>query len=103
MDYLGCSGQTRTLASREMFERLRGLGASTVTFQHCVDEARDALRSVLRTTARDRYGPTGDALRKGWVNEVALSGLVQAFDVAVRNLAVEILPDTIEFMPQSHK
>lgn len=103
LDYLGCSGPIRSDASRDMFSRLRKLDVSTVTFRHCVNEARDALRSVLKTNPRDRYGPTGEALRKGWVNENALLNLSQAFDVAVRNNGIEILPDDIEFMPNTHR
>ncbi len=102
LDYLGCSGAIRSEASIDVFDCLRSMGASTVTFQHCVNEARDALRSVLKANPRDRYGPTGEALRKGWVNENALLAMLQAFDVAVRKKGIEILPDTIDFMPQSH-
>ncbi|BBC70916.1 hypothetical protein AEB_P0048 [Altererythrobacter sp. B11] len=102
LDYLGCSGEIRSEASVDVFESLRAMGASTVTFAHCVEEARDALRSVLKANPRDRYGPTGEALRKGWVNENALLSLLQAFDVAVRKKGIEILPDTPDFMPSSH-
>lgn len=103
LDYLGCSGPVRGEAAKGLFDRLRVLGAYTVTFQHCVDEAREALASVLRTTPRDRYGPTGEALRKGWANEHVLIALLSSFDVAVRQGRIEILPDTLDFMPQSHR
>lgn len=101
LDYMGCSGDLREAPTRDLFDRLRKRGASIVTFQHCVNEARDALRSVLRTTPRDRHGPTGEALRRGLVNENALLGLLQAFDVSVRASGIEILPDSPKFMPQS--
>ncbi|MPS68796.1 MAG: hypothetical protein E2586_09890 [Novosphingobium sp.] len=103
LDYLGCSGTTRADATKDIFGRLRSMGASTVTFEHCVSEARDALNSVLKKPARDRYGPTGDALRKGAVNENAMLGLLQGFEVAVRAADVTILPGDLEFMPHSHK
>lgn len=103
LDYLGCSGDIRSEACSTVFDNLRSIGASTVTFSHCVDEARDALRSVLKANPRDRYGPTGEALRKGWVNENALLGLLQAFDVATRSKGIEILPDHTDFMPNSHQ
>jgi hypothetical protein len=101
LDYLGCSGDLREAPTKDLFERLRKRGAYIVTFQHCVNEACDALRSVLRTTARDRHGPTGEALRKGLVNENALLGLLQAFDASVRAAGIDILPDNQKFMPQS--
>jgi hypothetical protein len=103
LDFLGCSGPIRAAASKEVFERVRLIGAQTVTFEHCVREAQDALRSVLRAEPRNRYGPTGDALRKGLVIEKALLQLAQAFDVAVRNQDIAILPDDLEFTPQAHK
>lgn len=102
LDYLGCSGEIRSQASLDVFDGLRAMGASIVTFEHCVHEATEALRSVLRTNPRDRYGPTGEALRKGWVNEKALLGLLQAFDVAIRKKGIDILPDNIDYMPQAH-
>lgn len=103
LDYLGCSGPLRADAAKDIFGRLRSMGASTVTFEHCVSEARDALRSVLRKPARDRYGPTGEALRKGTVNENAMLGLLQGFEVAIRSADITILPGDLEFTPQSHK
>lgn len=103
LDYLGCSGPLRADATADIFDRVRAMGASIVTFEHCVDEARDALRSVLKKSPRDRYGPTGEALRRGWVNENALLSLLAAFDVSVRAKIIEILPDDIEFIPQAHK
>lgn len=101
LDYMGCSGDLREGPTKDLLDRLRKRGASIVTFQHCVDEARDALRSVLRTTPRDRHGPTGEALRKGLVNENVLLSLLQAFDSSVRAAGIEILPDNPKFMPQS--
>lgn len=101
LDYMGCSGDLREGPTKDLFGRLRKRGASIVTFQHCVNEARDALASVLRTTPRDRHGPTGDALRKGLVNENVLLAMLQAFDVSVRAAGIEILPDNIKFMPQA--
>ena len=103
LDYLGCSGPTRSDTTKDLFERLRSMGAQTITFEHCVGEARDALRSVLKTNPRDRYGPTGEALKRGIVNEKALLGLAQGFDTAVRASDISILPDDIEFTPQAHK
>ncbi|WP_166675208.1 hypothetical protein [Novosphingobium sp. PhB55] len=103
LDHLGCSGALRSGASKELFDRMRALGASVTTFHHCVDEARDVLASVLRAPAPERYGPTADALRKGLVHETALQNMLQAFDMAVRKAGVEILPDTLDFMPSSHR
>ncbi|WP_157083132.1 hypothetical protein [Novosphingobium lentum] len=103
LDYLGCSGPLRSETSNVIFEQLRDMGAQTVTFEHCLNEARDALKSVLKANPRDRYGPTGDALRKGIVNENALLAMLQAFDVAITSKLIHILPDDIEFTPQSHK
>ncbi len=102
LDYLKCSGPSRFDAVEQLFVSLKKIGASIVTFSHCVDEAREALRSVLKASPRDRYGPTGEALRKGWVKEQILQGISQNFDVSVRAKGIEILPDDIKFMPQSH-
>lgn len=103
LDYLGCSGPLRADAIKDVFARLKSMGALAVTFEHCVSEARDALRSVLKKPARDRYGPTGEALRKGTVNENAMLGLLQGFEVAVRSAGISILPGDLQFTPQSHK
>lgn len=103
LDFLGTGGPIRASAVREPFESLRKIGAVMVTFAHCVDEAREALRMVLKAAPLDRFGPTGEALRKGWVNQSVLQNLLQAFDVAVRREKIEILPDDIHFMPQSHQ
>jgi hypothetical protein len=103
LDYLGCSGQSRADIVKEIFEKLRSMGASTITFEHCVEEARDALGSVLSKQARDRYGPTGEALRKGIVNERALLGLQRGFEVAVRSAGIAVLPGDPEFMPSIHR
>jgi hypothetical protein len=103
LDYLGCSGPLRAESSREIFERLRKIGAATITFEHCVREARVALASVLKANPRDRYGPTGEALRKGWVNENAMLGLLQGFEVVVRKSDIAILPSDRDFSPNLEK
>jgi hypothetical protein len=103
LDFLGTAGATRAEASRDLFESLRVIGATPVTFAHCIEEAQDILRMILKAQPRDRYGPTGDALRKGLVHENVLRNLLNGFDVAVRSHGIQILPDTHEFLPQSHQ
>jgi hypothetical protein len=103
LDYLECSGRLRAKASKELFADLQSMGCEIATFNHCVREASVALRSVLRTDRADRYGPTGDALRRGVVREDVLKGILQNFDVAVRQAGIKILPDNIETNPETHQ
>lgn len=103
LDYLESSGKLRAEASQALFEDLRSIGCQIITFDHCVREAQKALRTVLKTERYDRYGPTGDALRRGIVKEDRLKGLLNNFDVAVRQSGITIMPDTIELNPESHQ
>jgi hypothetical protein len=103
LDLLGSAGPVRANSVGSLFSTLERLGADFVTFQHNVDEAKAVLSKILRTSARDRYGPTGDALRKGIVHENFLRGLLGAFDLAVRNKKIQILTGDIKAFPQAHQ
>jgi hypothetical protein len=103
LDLLGSSGPIRASSVRDVFESLKELGAIIATFAHCVEEAKSVLGTILRAPPPDRYGPTGDALRKGVVHENALRNLLQAFDLSVRSQGVQILSDTIESYPSKHQ
>lgn len=103
LDYLGVNGPVRTGTISEIISDMRSIGVSIVTFQHCIDEATEIMRQVLQTNPRDRYGPMGDALRKGLVHENALTGILQGFDASVKSKDIEVLPDNIEYLPSSHQ
>jgi hypothetical protein len=103
LDLLGTSGSIRAASVRDVFESLKDLGATIATFAHCVEEAKSVLTTILRAAPRDRYGPTGDAIRKGAVHENVLRSLLQAFDLSVRSQGVQILSDTIDSYPNKHQ
>jgi hypothetical protein len=103
LDLLGSGGPERANGVTELFSTLVKLGANLVTFDHCVDEAKQILSMILRAAPRDRYGPTGDALRKGKVHENVLRGLVQSFDSAVRAKGIQILAGDISSFPAQHQ
>lgn len=103
LDYLECSGKARAEAPQKLFENLRSMGCSITTFTHCVREAQRALKTVLRTERSQRYGPTGDALKRGLVREDRLEGILKNFEAAIKQSKVTILPDSIELYPNSHQ
>lgn len=103
LDYLECSGKARAEAPRKLFDDLRKLGCQIVTFAHCVREAQRALKTVLRTDRAQRYGPTGDALKRGLVREDRLEAIHKNFEAAIKQSKITILPDTVALFPNSHQ
>lgn len=103
LDYLECSGKARAGAPQKLFDDLRSMGCQIVTFTHCVREAQHALKTVLRTDRAQRYGPTGDALKRGLVREDRLEGILKNFEAAIKQSQITILPDNIDLFPSNHQ
>ena len=103
LDTLNCSGLVRKSAIDDLIHSLRLLKVNIATFTHCVDEARVALSAVLKRNSYDRFGPTGDALRRGDVRVDVLKTTLTSFESLLDQANISIYPDSLDTNPNSHQ
>lgn len=100
MDVLGLTGSARHENASYIYEKLTEMGVRLILFSHSVDEISDNLKAVLGLSSIQRFGPTGDAIRRGELAEDYAAAVHRDVDSFLNEKGVQIF-DTRTSLPVS--
>ena len=103
LSVVGVSGEGKKDNAQFLIDMAKKLDCKLSTFDHCIQEAQDNLKAVLALPMSDRFGPTGDALRVGEIDEHFVKSIRANLEAVCRQKGISIIPQTLDQFPSQHK
>jgi hypothetical protein len=91
MELLGCSGKAAREDAKFIHDQLKIQRIKVSALRHSIDELRDNLRAVLKTTPGQRTGPSASALLFKEVTEQQLNNVLDDPDYYINESGVSIV------------
>ena len=102
IDLLGLSGATRKEAAAKIVELAKKVGMRPITLTHCVEEAVEVISTILGKQSSDRWGLTGDALRRNPPLESRFRSFTQMPDKMLEAAGISVAVFDKGANPNSH-
>ena len=104
LDALGVSGKEKGSNAESVLDMAKKLNCKITTFSHCIQEASSNLKAVLDEQPLNRFGPTGDALRKGEVKEHYVQSVLNNLEAICKEKNISIITQKLdEYSTSRHK
>ncbi len=103
MEALGLSGRDREDSARFVMKGLSSMEIRRGVFRHSCDEIRDNLRAVLTRHVSGRFGPTGDAIKRGEILEDYAHAVMNDVEHFVEEFGMKVVDHNLDLYPNEHK
>ena len=100
---MGMSGKELLKNAQMIVKNAKRLGCRLATFEHCIKESEQNFHAVLSQQSIERYGPTGDALRRGEVSEKLVREILADIEGLCEELKVSMIRQTLEQTPNQRQ
>ena len=100
---VGVSGRDRLHNAQMIVRNAKRLECKLAIFEHSIEESEHNLKAVLNLPMAERYGPTGDALRKGEVDLKFVKAMRNDLEGICKSIGITTLRQTLDQFPQQKK